>query len=77
MQKRPVSKASFKINGAALNVVVNQNRGFALRRPVGAALIAAVVAGVVRAISAISSAVPVTVTEWVPLLAWYPFAEKL
>jgi hypothetical protein len=59
---RPVCRASFKMNGAALNVAVNQNRGFTLNRVQGAALIAAVVAAVVRAISL---GVPVTVAEWV------------
>ena len=40
-------------------------RVYAQSSPVGAALIPAVVAAVVRAISAISLGVPVTVAEWV------------
>lgn len=50
------------MNGAALNVAVNQNRGFTLNQVQGAALIPAVVAAVVHAISL---GVPVTVAEWV------------
>ena len=42
----------------------SESRVYAQSSPVGAALIPAVVAAVVRAISAISSAVPVTVAEW-------------